>query len=103
MQRVCRNDFDTNFSLILIEEILEFGHVIKHESIFSKLYLDENFILYEVDLFVSAINLNSAVRNGDGVPVSQFSIPFPLECFFRTDDSSLSERKEPAPASFLLC
>ena len=75
VHRMARHDFDTDVGLILIEEVLEFRHVIEHESIFPELHLDENALFDKINLLKGSLNLIRVRLDFDGVGVSKLAIP----------------------------
>ena len=47
---MARNDFNTHISLAFVEKILEFCHIVKHESILSELHFNQNLAFHEIYL-----------------------------------------------------
>lgn len=69
MEMMARNYFNSDISLVLIEEVLKLGHIVKHKSIFTKLNFDQDFFFDEINLFKRTLDFRAAVWDLDGVYV----------------------------------
>jgi hypothetical protein len=69
------HDLHPDLRFRLIEEILKFKQVVKHERIFSELNFDQHFVLGEINLLVCAFNLVVVPRNLDGISIDRLLEP----------------------------
>ena len=80
---VTGHNFNPNISLIFVEKILKFSHVIKHKSILTKLHFNQDFFLYEVNLFECPLYFYITIGDGNRILIPYFLKTEPVEGHFK--------------------